>query len=81
MDGHHRTDCKNLTEQYFNYRGKFSVYSGPVVKGSHVIIPTELRQEILQCLHKAHQGTSKTLERVKISVFWPGITQDIKDMI
>ena len=51
------------------------------MKGSHVIFPTELRQDILQCLHKAHQGTSKTLERATISVFWPGITQDIKDMI
>ena len=68
-------------EQYFNYRDELSVYSSLVVKGSHVIIDTELRQEILQCVQKAHQGISKTLERVKISVFWPGITQDIKDMI
>ena len=65
----HRTDCKNLTEQYFSCRDELSVYSGLVVKGSHVIIPTELRWEILQYLHKAHQGTSKTLERAKISVF------------
>ena len=65
----HSTDYKNSMEQYFNHRDELSVYSGLVVKGSHVIIPTELIQEILQCLHKAHQGTSKTLERTKIVYF------------
>ena len=73
----HRVDCKN----YFNYRDELSVCSGLVVKGSCVIIPTEFRQKILRCLHKAQQGTSKILERAKIGLFWPWITQDIKNMI
>lgn len=47
-------------------------------QGTRVLIPPSLRQEVLESLHAAHQGVSAMNERAKVSVFWPGITNDIQ---
>ena len=66
---------------YFNFCDELSVYDGLVAKGSMIIIPEVLRPNILKHLHRAHQGSIKTLAGTKISVFWPGTTKNITDMI
>ena len=45
--------------------------------GERPLIPTCLRQEVLEHLHAAHQGTTKMLGRARESVFWPGLTADV----
>ena len=45
-----------------------------------VIIPPNLRKEVVQSLHSAHQGVSGMFERARVSVYWPGITTDIKNV-
>ncbi len=44
-----------------------------------ILIPPTLRQEIVHTLHSAHQGTTGMNECAKVSVYWPGITNDIKN--
>ena len=44
-----------------------------------IIIPPQLRQCVLSCLHAAHHGTTSMTLRAESSVFWPGITADITD--
>ena len=70
-------------KSYFNFREKLSINSGIVLKGQHrVIVPDKLRTQALTLLHnKAHLGLSKTLERARMCMFWPGITDKIKDAI
>ena len=43
-----------------------------------VVIPPSLRKEVLQVLHSAHQGVSGMGLNAQATVFWPGITEDIK---
>ena len=49
-----------------------------VTGASRIIIPTTLRSEVVRTLHSAHQGVSAMTERAKASVYWPGITTDIR---
>ena len=58
-----------------------SVEDGLVYKGICVVIPNNNIKEILQELHRAHQGIVKTKKRARQSVFWPGITKDIEMMV
>ena len=51
---------------------------GVPMYGRRVIIPRELRAEVLGCLHSAHQGECRMNERAMASVYWPGITNDIE---
>ena len=43
-----------------------------------IVVPTSLRKEALECLHNGHQGINKMLTRARDSVYWPGITNQIK---
>jgi hypothetical protein len=49
----------------------------PTYRG-RAIIPEKLRSLVLSVLHSAHQGTTGMQLRAERSVFWPGITRDIR---
>lgn len=51
------------------------------MKGERLIIPESMRADILHKLHQGHQGVSKSLARARESVWWPGITSAVKQMI
>ena len=40
-----------------------------------------MRQEILTKLHASHLGYVRTKQRARQTVFWPGITREIEDVI
>ena len=46
-----------------------------------IIIPDELREEILNRLHGGHQGIVKTRALAKDSVWWPGLSTQIKTKV
>ena len=43
--------------------------------------PTKLCPEILTQLHESHQGSVRTKQRARLSVYWPGIDNDIDNVI
>ena len=45
------------------------------------MIPTSLRAEYLQDLHAGHLGEEKTLLRARETVFWPGISDDVRNAV
>ena len=46
-----------------------------------IVIPVSLRSEIIGTIHEGHQGVSKCLDRVKMTVWWPGISRLIKENV
>jgi hypothetical protein len=52
-----------------------------VFHGHRLVVPYECRSEVLQELHKAHQGLRRTKARAKSLYFWPGIGNDINQVI
>lgn len=66
---------------YFHYRDEMTVQDGIVFKGAQIVIPQSLRRETREALHLTHSGIEGTLRRARMCVFWPGMTQDIKQYI
>ena len=66
---------------YFDYRDTLTYDSGVILKGEAILIPTELRSDMKSRLHSAHLGYNSMLRRARGLVFWPGLTQDIKQMV
>ena len=66
---------------YWTYRDELSVDNGIILKGSRVLIPCNLRENILQQLHYGHQGIEKTKLRAKDAVYWNGINGEIENMV
>ena len=45
------------------------------------MIPESLQKEVLHKLHEGHQGITRCRSRAQISVWWPGLTQELKSFI
>ena len=50
-----------------------------LLKGPRLIIPGELQEEYLSCLHEGHLSASKVQENAKHHMYWTGIDADIED--
>jgi len=51
------------------------------LKDEKVVIPHNLRKEILDKVHTAHIGIVKSKKREKDILFWPGMGKDIENLI
>ena len=65
---------------YHRYHHNLSIMDGVLCYKNRVVIPAELRQQVLQTLHSAHQGVTGMINRAEQAVFWPGIHLDICKM-
>ena len=74
-------ECAEPAWPYFTYREELTIVDGLLVKGSRIVIPTDMRHTCLETLHTPHLGLQKTLLRACTSVFWPGMTADINAQI
>ena len=77
-------DKKNLLtdlQEFWNFRDTLSIENGLITCGSRIIVPHEMRVEMLQYIHEGHQGKERCLLRARNTVFWPKITHDIQELI
>ena len=70
-------DWPDSLKPYFPHRHHLTISDGVIMCGERPLIPTCLRQEVLEHLHAAHQGATKMLGRAREAVFWPGLTTDV----
>ena len=40
-----------------------------------------MRIDVLEKLHDAHQGITKCCERAKVSVWWPGLSHQLEEVV
>ena len=71
-------DCPEILHPYWTYRECISPENGLLFKDNRLIVPKAERNQILELLHYGHYGINHTQDRARESVFWPGITKDIK---
>ena len=75
---------KNLPtdlQEFWNHREALSIESGLITCGNRIIVPKEMRAEMLQYIHEGHQGKERCLLQARNTVFWPKITYDIQELI
>lgn len=66
---------------FFKYRDEMAFEEGLLFKNDRIVIPQKLRADMLKRLHGAHYGIESCLNLAKDTMFWPGITQQIKDKV
>ena len=71
--------CHTLAKEYWNHRDELTIIDDIILKGERILIPKAIREIFLENLHEGHIGVEKSLQRAKTAIFWPGITNDIKD--
>ena len=66
---------------YWNYRDEISLHNGILFKRQRIIIPKTIRPEIIARSQSSHLGIESCLRKARDSVFWPGISSEIKEAV
>ena len=70
--------ASEIGKLYWPLRGEITINKGLLMKADRLFIPTEMRADILNKIHGAHQGITKCKLRARESVWWLGINSDIE---
>ena len=70
-----------LIRPYLPVASELSVVHGLLMRGTRIVIPAVMRREILNKRHEGHQGIAKTRECARQSVWWPGLSSQIEEMV
>ncbi len=73
--------CTGAEKLYWSERAYLSVHDGLLLKGTRLVIPSALRNDVLARLHEGHQGVAKCRERARQSVWWPGLSQQLNELV
>ena len=60
---------------------EITVANGLLLRGSRLIIPASMRLVILDKIHTGHQGITKCREQAQLSVWWPGLSQQLEQLV
>ena len=77
-------DKKNLLtdlHEFWPHKEMLSIKSELIICGNRIIVPREMRPEMLQYIHERHQGKERCLLRERNTVFLPKMTYDIQQLI
>lgn len=66
---------------YWPEKDDLNIQQGLLMKGNRIVIPVSMRLDVLDKIHEAHQGIAKCRERAKASVWWPGLSKQLEDMV
>jgi hypothetical protein len=64
---------------FWNIRTQLAIdeSDGMIMAGARIVIPESCRRPILQDLIQMHQGATKLKQRAILSIYWPGMDNDI----
>ena len=76
-----KAQVDELAREYFSYREELSVEDGLLFKKDRLAVPRSMRAGVLDEIHGAHMGESKSLSYARDYVFWPGMSAQVKDRV
>ncbi|XP_037303260.1 uncharacterized protein K02A2.6-like isoform X1 [Manduca sexta] len=76
-----KSEVNKLVLPYWNCRHEIHAVKGLLLKGNSLIIPKELRPEILKMIHNGHQGIEKSKNFARGVVYWPLMSHDIQQCV
>eukprot|EP00731_Ephydatia_muelleri_P000810 Em0001g810a len=65
---------------YSHVSAELTVVKGLLMRGARIVIPESMRPKMLK-IHEGHQGITKCRERARHSVWWPGLSKHIEELV
>ena len=66
---------------YWDAQGELTEGDGVLMYGQRMVVPKPLQAETLQKIHEGHQGITRCRLRAKMSVWWPGLSKQLKSYV
>ena len=60
-------------KEYLPVKNEISAVGCPVFRGTRIVVPGELRDQVLSLAHEGHPGIVSMKHRLRSKVWWPGI--------
>jgi hypothetical protein len=76
-----KSRLKGLVKHYAPYQAELNITHNLLLYGTRIVIPQSLRSDILDKIHESHQGFIKCRELVRNSVWWPGVSKDVAELV
>lgn len=74
--------CNNFEIPFKQRKDKFTIENGIIYYGTRIYVPHKLRKKVFQvCHNENHSGIQTSINRIKISAWWPGMDRDIESMV
>lgn len=67
--------------QYFNFKNQLTIEDNCLMWNDRIVIPSTLRQNVLEKLHQTHLGIVKMKSLSRGYFWWPGLGNDIENFI
>ena len=77
----HYNDIPDQATEFYAAQGNLSEHDDLLLFRDRMIVPKTLTEDVLTKLHDGHQGIFKCRERASMSVWWPRINSDIRQMV
>ena len=72
---------KGEIKKYISVKAELWIKENLLLRGNRIVVPLDLRVDILAEIHSGHQGKTKCLARARQSVWWPGINKQLEDLV
>ena len=66
---------------FWMFREELTIEDSLMLKGTRIIILNNQCKAILKLIHEGHLGLSKCKLRAKETVYWPGLNEQLEDLI
>ncbi|KAL1265233.1 hypothetical protein QQF64_003260 [Cirrhinus molitorella] len=76
-----RSKSDPILKRYWAERAVLTMQDGLLLRGTRLVIPASMRSSVLNKLHEGHLGLVKCRERARQSVWWPGLSHQLKEIV
>lgn len=77
----YRHEIPEAIRIFWNVREQLTTDDGLILYGCRLVIPSSMRSDVLRLLHDSHQGIQRTKARARQVVYWPGIDNDVENLV
>ena len=76
-----RDQIAETVRPYYIHRHELKCINGIILKGTRMLVPKTLRNELKRLLYTGHLGIFKPIDRTKKIIYWPGINNYITNIV
>jgi len=73
------TKLDESLKRWIGIKEELTYAQGLLWRGRRIFVPALLRTKALRLAHEAHQGIVRSKQRLRASLFWPGMDSDIEE--
>ncbi|CAJ1049307.1 uncharacterized protein K02A2.6-like [Xyrichtys novacula] len=76
-----RSAVPKLIQPYWTFRDEITHADGLMFKAAKLIVPNQMRQEMLNKIHESHLGIVKCKARARDILYWPHMSAQIEELV